>query len=143
MRRRSRYTSTRYALSRLPRRSQPPPIDFTSVPLAIYHSDISMGNFLLDPATQRVWLINFEHVGAFSLPFRAFALYNTGSAFAVAGCGDAARRRAGKTLTSIVHAANSLRMCGDESLGLGGDGSVRVRPKRKQRVGTAEAMKGE
>ncbi|KAJ7788108.1 hypothetical protein B0H14DRAFT_3577920 [Mycena olivaceomarginata] len=105
------------ALSRLPRRSQPPPIDLTSAPLAIYHSDISMGNFLLDPATQRVWLIDFEHVGAFPLAVRAFVLYNTGSAFAAAvGTLLGVEREHGETLTSMVHAANLLRMCGDEQM---------------------------
>ncbi|KAJ7326492.1 hypothetical protein DFH08DRAFT_710463, partial [Mycena albidolilacea] len=36
------------------------------------------------PRHQRVWLIDLEHIGVFSLPFRALALYNTGSAFAAA-----------------------------------------------------------
>jgi hypothetical protein len=64
-----------------------------------------MGNFLLNPATQRVWL---EYVGAFPLPFRASALYNTGSAFAAAvGTLLGVEREHGETLTSMVHAANT------------------------------------
>ncbi|KAJ7788105.1 hypothetical protein B0H14DRAFT_269855 [Mycena olivaceomarginata] len=35
-------------------------------------------------ARQHVWLIDFEHVGAFPLPFRTIALYNNGNAFTAA-----------------------------------------------------------
>ncbi|KAJ7326502.1 hypothetical protein DFH08DRAFT_340837 [Mycena albidolilacea] len=44
-----------------------------------------------------------------------------------------------ETLTSAGHTASFLSMRGDESLGLDGDGSVRVRPKRKQKAHPTEA----
>jgi hypothetical protein len=70
----------------------------------------------LTPATQRVWLIDPEHIGVFPLPFSA--LYSTDNVFAAAaGTLLSVERGDEETLTSMVYAANFLRMCGKESLG--------------------------
>jgi aminoglycoside phosphotransferase (APT) family kinase protein len=56
----------------------------TPVAPSIHHSDIRLDNFLLDPATQLVLLIDFEYIGVFSLSFRAFVLWNTDNVFTAA-----------------------------------------------------------
>jgi hypothetical protein len=42
-----------------------------------------MDNFLVDDQ-DRVWMIDFQHVGVLPLPFRQYALYNIGNPFAIA-----------------------------------------------------------
>ncbi|KAJ7788095.1 hypothetical protein B0H14DRAFT_269604 [Mycena olivaceomarginata] len=72
----------------------------------IYHSDINMNNFL---ATQHVWLVDLEHT---------LALHDTGGASAApAGTLFGVERGDRQTPASTVHAADWLRMCGDETLG--------------------------
>ncbi|KAJ7855187.1 hypothetical protein B0H14DRAFT_3449209 [Mycena olivaceomarginata] len=59
------------------------------------------------PATQRVWLIDFKHVSAFALPFRALALYNTDNVFsAPVGTLLGVERGDTETPASTVHAAD-------------------------------------
>ncbi|KAJ7855161.1 hypothetical protein B0H14DRAFT_3865282 [Mycena olivaceomarginata] len=78
----------------------------------------------LDPATQRVRLINFQHGSALPLPFRVFALYNTDNALpAAVSTLLIVEWGGGETLPSMVHPENLLCVCGDETLGLDGDGS--------------------
>jgi hypothetical protein len=52
------------------------------------------GNFFFDPATQRAWLIDFEHASAFPLPFRVCNTDNGLSALLNVERGD------GETLVS-------------------------------------------
>jgi len=59
------------------------PVCFESTPRVIYHSDIKKDNFPVD-ANHRVRMVNFQHVGVLTLPFRQCAFYNTNNAFAAA-----------------------------------------------------------
>jgi hypothetical protein len=58
------------------------------------------GNFPLDPATQHAWLIDFEHVSAFPLPFHVYNTDNRLSALLNVERGD------GETL--VARFANPL-----------------------------------
>ncbi|KNZ75920.1 hypothetical protein J132_00933 [Termitomyces sp. J132] len=49
-------------------------ISFTDVPLQFYHGDVTYENFLIDPDTLDIWLIDAEDIGILPAPFSTFAL---------------------------------------------------------------------
>ena len=50
--------------------------------LSICHSDIREDNFLLDVTTGRIWIVDFEHVCVFPVPFQQYGFFNIGSPLA-------------------------------------------------------------
>ena len=82
---------------------------------AIYHSDIKKDNFLVD-ANNRVWMIDFQHVGVLPLPFCSYAFYNTDNAFAAA-VGSALNVEKYEHAASMVRASIVLKQSGNDSLG--------------------------
>ena len=50
--------------------------------LFIYHFDISKGNFFIDTAAKRLWMIDFQHVGVLPKVFQTFTFFNIDNAFA-------------------------------------------------------------
>ena len=71
------------AFSRLPRGNPNPHISFSS-DIVIYHSDIRQDNFLHDIRTGKIWIVDFQHIGALPEPFQTYAFFNTGNPFAAA-----------------------------------------------------------
>jgi hypothetical protein len=50
--------------------------------LAIYHADIREDNFLIDVATGRVWVVDFQYIGVFPKAFQQLAFFNIGLSLA-------------------------------------------------------------
>jgi len=49
---------------------------------SICHSDICKDNFLLDVATGRIWIVDFQHIAVLPKPFQQYGFFNIGSSFA-------------------------------------------------------------
>lgn len=80
--------------SRAPATNQPPPVDLTSAPTAIYYSNIKMATSSSIPPLRASGSSTPEYVGAFPTPFCAFALHNTDTVIAATvERGDAETRR--------------------------------------------------
>ena len=84
--------------------------------LRIYHSDISKDNFLLD-LNNKVWMIDFQHVGVFPEVFQTYGFFNHGLRFSF----DVARKlgyEPSSIANQMVKAASMLQMtCGSGQLG--------------------------
>lgn len=52
--------------------------------LLISHSDINLDNFLYDPVTGQVWMVDYQHVNVLPESFVSFALHVATHAFAKA-----------------------------------------------------------
>lgn len=82
----------------------------------IYHSDIKKENFLLD--SDRVCIVDFQHIGVLPQAFCTYGFFNTGEAFAVS-----VGRRLGYQPSTIANAmvqiSSVLQQCGgNASLGI-------------------------
>jgi len=103
------------ALSRLPGKATP-----ISLPndLAIYHSDIREDNFLIDVATGRVWVVDFQHIGVLPKAFQQYAFFNIGHSLAN-DVGELLGHQEPDIVEAMSRAQGLLRqMGGDGSLGL-------------------------
>ncbi|KAF8958880.1 hypothetical protein BDZ97DRAFT_1433973 [Flammula alnicola] len=109
---------------------KPPPIDFTSAPNVIYHSDVKMDNFLVDD-DHRIWLIDFQHIGVLPLPFCQYAFYSVGNAFAAA-VGNLLNIELHDDVHMMGRAAAIIGQSGNDSFGLDRDG-LPARPKVRHR----------
>jgi hypothetical protein len=71
------------ALSRLPRRPGRSlrTVTFANERLLIGHSDINLDNFLYDPLTGKVWMVDYQHVNVLPESFVSFAMHFNPSRF--------------------------------------------------------------
>jgi hypothetical protein len=67
------------ALSRCPGKAAP--ISLSSE-LSICQSDIREDNFLFDVTTDRIWIVDFQHVCVLPKSFQQYAFFNTGNSLA-------------------------------------------------------------
>ena len=89
---------------------QPPPISLPN-DLAIYHSDIREDNFLIDVATDRVWIVDFQHIGVLPKAFQEFAFFNIGSSLGK-NVGELLGLQQPDISVEMVRASNLLQMTG-------------------------------
>ncbi|KAF9067662.1 hypothetical protein BDP27DRAFT_901226, partial [Rhodocollybia butyracea] len=75
----------------------------------IYHSDIRKENFLLD--SDKVWIIDFQHIGVFPEVFQTFSFFNIDMAFA-ASVGRKLGYQPSSTANAMVRISNVLQQCG-------------------------------
>ncbi|KAL4063518.1 hypothetical protein V8B97DRAFT_1876768, partial [Scleroderma yunnanense] len=105
------------AFSRCPGKSKPS-ISFSD-DHAIYHSDISKDNFLRDIRTGKIWIVDFQHIGALLEPFQTYAFFNMDSPFAAA-VGKYLGYKPSDTANKMTITSSLLQQTGgDASLNLG------------------------
>jgi len=68
------------ALSRLPGRTLRA-VTLANERLLIGHSDINLNNFLYDPVTGRVWMVDYQYINVLPESFVSFALHVTTHSF--------------------------------------------------------------
>jgi len=96
-------------------RNTTPPISLSN-DLCIYHSDIYKDSFLLD-ATDRIWIVDFLHIGVLPKPFQQFAFFNIGSSFARA-VGSCLGYQPSDIAEPMMLASAMLVQIGNSNLGL-------------------------
>ncbi|KAF8343220.1 hypothetical protein F5887DRAFT_341803 [Amanita rubescens] len=102
--------------------------------LSIYHSDIHEGNFLLDVATGRIWIVDFQHIGVFPKPFQQYAFFNIDNSFAAA-VGRHLGYQPPDIAEAMMKASSVLQQIGGTSrLGLDKFGEGRPRDSTMQSV---------
>ncbi|GBE83387.1 hypothetical protein SCP_0504350 [Sparassis crispa] len=69
------------ALKRTPGRGDKASVDFESEERCFYHSDIREPNFLYNPETGELSLIDFQHVGILTTSFVSYALHGSNDTF--------------------------------------------------------------
>ena len=77
---------------------------------SIYHSDINDENFLLD-SDNKVWLVDFQHVGVLPPVFLTYAFFNTNEKFA-SDVGKRLGHQASDAANAMVAASSILQQCG-------------------------------
>lgn len=75
----------------------------------IYHSDIKKENFLLD--SNKVYIIDFQHVGVLSQAFQTYAFFSVNKAFA-ASVGRKLGYQPSRTVDAMVKISSVLQQCG-------------------------------
>ena len=75
----------------------------------IYHSDIKKENFLL--GSNKVCIVDFQHIGVLPQAFQTYAFFNIGDAFA-ASVGRKLGFQPSRTVNAMVAMSNLLQQCG-------------------------------
>ncbi|KDQ11387.1 hypothetical protein BOTBODRAFT_459648 [Botryobasidium botryosum FD-172 SS1] len=75
----------------------------------IYHSDIRKENFLLD--SNKVCIIDFQHIGVFPQDFQTYAFFNINKAFA-ASVGKKLGYQPSSNAETMVKITGVLQQCG-------------------------------
>ena len=75
----------------------------------IYHADIKKDNFLLD--SNKVYIIDFQHVGVLPQAFQTYAFFNIDMAFA-ASVGRKLGYQPSRTVDVMVKISSVLWQCG-------------------------------
>ena len=78
----------------------------------IYHSDIKKENFLLD--SNKVCIIDFQHVGVLPQVFQTYAFFNIDQAFA-ARVGRKLGHQPLSTADAMVKISSVLQQCGGDA----------------------------
>ncbi|KAJ6598512.1 hypothetical protein B0H10DRAFT_734251 [Mycena sp. CBHHK59/15] len=105
------------ALERSPRKPPRRVTGLSKYPLQFCHSDISPDNFLIDPVTLEVWLVDAQHISILPEPFASFALYTTATPF-IAEVAARMNLEPWPHLNDLARAAQLIQMSADKSLGL-------------------------
>ena len=75
-----------------------------------------MQNFLINPDTLEVWLIDVEHINILPSPFASYALHAISDDF-INAVADRVELERWRHLDNLVRAAQLLVQSGDKSLG--------------------------
>jgi hypothetical protein len=91
-----------------------PPISLPN-DLSIYHSDIHEYNFLINVATGRIWIVDFQHIGVLPKAFQQYSFFNIDSPLA-RNVGNFLGQQQSDIVKTMAEASAMLVQIGDGSL---------------------------